>query len=116
MLEHGRIIWAEVLDQRNRNLKERPLVIIDATSAIVPGQPINVVCGTTQFDRPLPKNSIELPYARGGHCPTRLRRMTVVVCDWLREVEQDEILEVGGIVPRYLMKRIVSQIIAGGNS
>jgi hypothetical protein len=106
-LQHGQIVWAEVYDQRGRNPKCRPAVILTATHEIVPGELIVAVAVTSRFDLPVPANKVRLPWQSGRHPVTKLYKPCVAVCDWLVEFTPEQVRGAGGVLPTHLMNEIV---------
>lgn len=108
----GEIVWAPCLDPRGRNLKGRPLLVINDAAA---GQPVACLGISTQFDLPLPPTQVSVPYSPRRGCGTGLVEPSVVVCTWLVEVPPAGIVRRMGALPaRHLegVVRIVQDLAA----
>lgn len=112
-LEQGRIVWARVSSPKGGECKQRPLVILTATAEITPNVPFVAVAGTTQVSKPLPPDRVHLPWHPTGNVRTRLRKPTVVVCDWLVELRVEDVIATGGIVPPTELGVILSKVTQG---
>lgn len=91
------------------NYKTRPAIILGRL-ALRPGMFKVVVC-TTDFCQPLQPNEILL--AAGDTWPhplTKLDRETVVVWDWLEDIQQNEILMIGGRAPNEVVYHVFSNL------
>jgi len=109
-LEQGQIVWVRIADQTGRNPKCRPAVIVTRTNEITPHGQIVVVAATGVFRRPLPENTISLPWAHGGHQTTGLKKECVAICDWLVTVNVDDIDSVGGRLPPSTLRSIIENL------
>lgn len=110
MLQQGRIIWVTVCDPNGENPKERPAVIITATSEIELDKPIVAVAITGTLKDPLPPEYVELPWHRNKHPRTGLKKRCAAQCHWLIVIKQNDIKEYGGIVPESKMVEILARI------
>ena len=109
-LQQGSVLWVRVADQAGRNPKCRPAVVVTPTSEIKPGEKIVVVAATSTFSNPLPANRVELPWSPGRHPVTGLYKRCVAVCDWLIEIDQASIIDVGGTIPRSTLDLIIRKL------
>lgn len=110
MLQQGSIVWVIVDDTAGRNPKCRPAVVVTPTEEILPDQSIVLVAATGTFSKPHPENQVPLPWHRNKHPVTGLFKECVVVCEWLFEVEQDQIDSIGGVCPPNVLAKILEQI------
>ncbi len=85
-------------------------MVVTPTTEITPGDTVVVVAATTMFSRPLPSNQVELPWQHNTHPVTGLYKRCVAVCDWLVEINQDQIEDIAGITPPAILQRILSQL------
>jgi mRNA-degrading endonuclease toxin of MazEF toxin-antitoxin module len=106
-LEQGRIVWAEVVDSSSRNRKARPLIILTPSEEVPPGEPLVAVAVTTQLPKPLPADYVPLPWHAQKRVGTRLSAPCAAVCTWLVEIQDEDILERAGVVPRRQLAEIV---------
>lgn len=109
-IEQGRIVWAVLPSSDRKSQKHRPAVILTSTRDIVPGEPLVAVALSTTFDEPLGPECVRLPWNRSGAVRTRLRKPTVAVCNWLVELDAEDIEQFGGIVPVKEMREIVQKV------
>ena len=107
-LRRGRIVWADVRDQRG-SLKRRPAIIITATSAIKPERPLAVIAITTTYPDPPPADHVELPWEARRHPVTRLTKRSAAVVSWFGKVKADEVEPIGD-VPTKQMKMIEAKL------
>ena len=112
LLTQGQIIRAEVRDQRGRNPKIRPLVIITSTPELQSSDPFYAVAITGRFEDPPAEDEVLLPWHRNGLAKTRLRKPCVAKCSWICEIRKDGVVEVKGFVPRECMEEIMRHICA----
>lgn len=110
LLQQGSIVWVSAADQAGRNHKCRPAVIVTPTDEIGHGNKIVAVAATGTFSRPLAANRIEIPWHRGRHPITGLYKPCVAVCDWLIEFEVTAVEGHGGVVPRDVLRKILSML------
>jgi mRNA-degrading endonuclease toxin of MazEF toxin-antitoxin module len=95
---------------RGENEKDRPLVIITATSEIRPDEPVVAVAITTQIPNPLPEELVELPWHRNKHAKTGLNKPCAAVCNWVVELQQSDIQTVAGVVPAAKLVEIIKRL------
>ena len=92
-IKPGSIIWARFA---RGGEKKRPAIVISDPDA---DGLFFVAVGTTQSILPLPDHQVELPWHRGSHPMTRLRKRTVVDCTWIEKLTPAAIEDQGGVVP-----------------
>jgi mRNA-degrading endonuclease toxin of MazEF toxin-antitoxin module len=109
-LQQGSIVWVRVNDSAGRNPKCRPAVVVTPTREITENVPLVVVAVTTTIPDPRPDNYIALQWHRGKHPVTGLRVACCAVCDWLIEIEQSAIEQIGGITPPAVLAAILERI------
>jgi len=117
----GRLIWAFVLDPRGRNPKKRPVVILTSNQEIATVDVfVTVVASCSAASRvPRPDHFIGLPFQEFGYCSTKLRKPTVVICDWLAEIPKSTAFssdDFGGIVLPNLLRRIIAKVDEMGSA
>ena len=108
--ERGRIVDGCVLDPQGRNRKCRPLVIISATEGLEPGDTFLVVCITTRLPSTLPDDHVKLPWAPGGHVRTGLDKPNAVVCSWIEEIAEEDIIAYRGVTSASEMATILEKV------
>jgi mRNA-degrading endonuclease toxin of MazEF toxin-antitoxin module len=105
-LQFGQVIWAVLKDRRGFR-KERPAIVLTPTDQIDEQTPIVVMCITTTFADPPPKDHFPLPWNPDPRrVETGLARRSAAVLDWLDTLYPDEVLAVKGRVPQPLMHEI----------
>jgi mRNA-degrading endonuclease toxin of MazEF toxin-antitoxin module len=109
-LQQGRIIWATICDPNGKNPKERPAVIVTATAELRADGPIVVVAITSRLKDPLSPDHVELPWQRGGHPRTGLKKRCAALCAWLIVIRPSDITEYAGVVPESKMRAILERI------
>ena len=107
-LKQGQIVWAWINDEAGRNRKLRPGLILSNTDDILKSSSVFVAAITSTFKEPLPEFKISLPWQRGGHPVTGLKKRCVVVCNWVVRISIDDIEDVAGIVPRALFVQVAN--------
>jgi len=105
----GRVVWALLTSPDGKTTKRRPAVVLTSTEEIKDDEPFAVVVGSTRIDDPLPPNKVMLPWNREGTTKSRLRKPTVVVCDWLCSIRKQDVVEFGGVLPAKLMVEIAKR-------
>ncbi len=100
----GEVVWGSCLDPRGRNLKSRPLLVINDAAE---GQPVACLGISTQFDSPLPPTQVSVPYSPRRGCGTGLREPSVVVCTWLVEVAPANVVRRIGALPARHLEQVV---------
>lgn len=108
----GRIVWVDMVDPQGRNPKRRPAVIVTPTEAIVADGFVAVAAVTSALDQAPADVTIELPWHRDGHPRTKLRKRSVVICNWLEPVAVAEIRGSEGLVPEDRLALILAQVEA----
>lgn len=111
--QQGSIFWLdEVLDEHGRNPKTRPAILVTPNSELATVDRLWFVCGTTKFDRPLPSESVKLPFLKGRpHPRTGLKDESVAVTRWLHSVSRSQVLpEPIGHCPAPFLQQILAQI------
>ena len=107
----GRIVWATVPDPQGGNPKERPLVIVSATSDIADSDTVIAVAishsATLREPQPL---YVALPFHPQGNVGTKLRKPAVAICNWVIELPKDSIREAGGVVPPRVLLEIIEKL------
>lgn len=107
-LKQGRIVWVK-LGPRG-GYKERPAVILTRDCDLDPVQPFHVAVGSSQISSPLAPNEVLLPAGvKSRHPLTKLKRPTVIVCDWIAEVRYSDVLQWGGEAPPTVLLEILSK-------
>ena len=86
-LPTGRIVWAPVLDLNGKNLKIRPLVVVETPTA----DRFAAVAVTTSIQPFDEQRCVQLPWHRDGHPRTKLRAACIARCDWLVRLNVNEI-------------------------
>lgn len=109
-LRHGDIVWANIDDERGRNPKPRPVVVVSRQDEIDDGGSVMVVAITTTFNEPIPDNQVRIPSHPNRNQITGLRRPCVAVCTWSRMVEQADISQRQGRVTTRALQKIVEFI------
>ena len=89
----------------------RPAVVLHHLDGLDPGSPLVVAVGTTQVSRPLQDEEVLLPWHKDGLAKTKLRKPTAIICNWVAEVPQNEVRNVGGPVPDSHMKEILQKVL-----
>ena len=107
----GRIVWAEIADP-NGIRKNRPAVIVTPTGRIAPGGSLEVVAVTSRLPKRLPDDHVPLPSHAQGHPRTMLNRRCAAVCTWIARIREEDIQDVGGLVPSPAMVSILAKVTA----
>lgn len=108
--KQGDIVWATVSDEAGRNPKNRPCLIITPTESLAEGHPITAVAITSTFTTPLPDELVHLPWKRGGHPVTGLKKPCVAVCNWVVRFQVSDIQDTAGIVPPNVLRVILAKL------
>jgi mRNA-degrading endonuclease toxin of MazEF toxin-antitoxin module len=108
--EQGQIVWVETCDPQGRNLKKRPAVIVTPTTEIQAGNPVVCVAITAELPRKLTDDFVLLPYQRGGHPRTGLRKRSAAMCSWLVVVTEEEIVGHLGRAPKPQLDEILARV------
>ncbi|HVA50118.1 MAG TPA: type II toxin-antitoxin system PemK/MazF family toxin [Pirellulales bacterium] len=107
--KQGAIVWAKL---GPRGLyKKRPAVILTRDSELDATKSFFVAAGSCQVSSPLAANEVLLP--SGGSLPhplTRLKKPTVIVCDWIEEVTYSDVIQWGGETPPTALLEILSKL------
>jgi mRNA-degrading endonuclease toxin of MazEF toxin-antitoxin module len=106
----GRIVWVELLDPQDRNLKCRPAVIVTADTDIQDDGEVWVVAISTQLSEAPAEVQVELPWDRRGHPRTGLKERCAAVCTWMEKVSVTSIQGCAGIVPGRQLLDILTRI------
>lgn len=109
-LKQGSIVWVEVHDQAGRNPKCRPAVVVTPDTEINGVDPVFVVAATTTFSKPLPANTVALPWHASKHPVTGLKKECVAVCDWIVEIQPSHIQTVVGRCPVAILTEILRRL------
>lgn len=109
-LSQGRIVWATVPDPRGGNPKSRPVVVLTATADIDPAGDVQVAAVTTMIGQAPFSETVELPFAAGGHPQTKLKKQCEVVCSWVLSVPVASLTDSGGFVPSDLLAEILAKV------
>lgn len=108
-LKQGRIIWLK-LGPRG-GYEERPAVILTSDAELDPAAPFHVAVGSSQISSPLAPNEVLLPAGnKAKHPLTKLKRPTVIVCDWIEEISYSNVLQWGGETPPTVLLEILSKL------
>jgi mRNA-degrading endonuclease toxin of MazEF toxin-antitoxin module len=110
VVRQGSIVWLSLLDPAGANPKFRPAVIVTPTDELKKDRTVVVAAATTTFTEPLPENKIKLPWHNNGHPTTGMRKPTVVVCDWIAEVNYNQIEEIIGNCPTSILFQILVKL------
>ncbi len=108
--EQGRIVRIETCDPQGRNLKRRPVVIVQRTIDIKAGDPFVCVAITGAVPTKVPEDCVLLPYQAGGHPRTGLKKRCAAMCSWFFKVTEDQIIEYMGIVPKAQLEAILGLV------
>ena len=110
--EPGRIVWAEFLDTEGNQTYAHPAVILTGRTVIESGGPIMVAVASTQLHLSKPEDQVPLLWmARpGGHPITKLNKRCAVVCNWIRPIQEKDILEYAGVVPPRTFEAILTRV------
>ena len=109
-IKQGEILWARSYDPRGANEKCRPFVVLTLTAEIARGEPILAVAISTTLPEPLTEEYVELPWHPRGLVRTRLKKRCAVCCQWLEELDRNDIEEIRGHVPGGTLKEIIQRI------
>lgn len=109
-LRHGDIVWVKIDDERGRNPKLRPVIVVSEQEEIDDGGSVMVIAITTTFDTPLSENQVRIPSHPNRNPITGLSKPCVAVCTWARMVEQGDITRRQGRVTPRALARIVEFI------
>ena len=104
----GQIVLAYFSDGAGRT-KERPCVVLSSNAWNDSGEPLQVLAITGVFVEPLPSYHVPLPWSPGSTGVTGLNKPCVVKVNWLREVEQRNVLRSVGYLPAALLERLVDE-------
>ncbi len=110
-LATGSIVWVEIADA-NGIRKLRPAVILRSADKVTFNGPFDVVAITSRLADPLPDDHVLLPWHPRGHPRTGLNRRSAAVCTWLAQVTDNDIQDVGGIVPTPVLSTILAKVAA----
>lgn len=109
MLQHGSIVWVELVDPHGRNRKCRPAVVVSPSPQAEP-EHIVAVAVTSTFSIPRPDNTVSLPWDASGNCRSGLKRECVAICDWLVVFPIVAVKQVVGICDRNTLAQIMSRL------
>jgi hypothetical protein len=106
----GRIVWVR-LGPRG-DYKKRPAVVLSDVHDTRPDTIIRIMGGTTDFTKPIRDVEVLLPFypPPKRHPLTKLRKETIVVCDWIDEVKVADILQFGGFVPGKVLFQMLDKM------
>jgi hypothetical protein len=99
-----------VRDPNGKNPKERPAVIVTATAELRDDEPFVAAVITSKLSNPLPADYVELPWQRGGHPRTGLKKRCAAACSWLIVIRASDIKEYAGIVPASKLLEILRKL------
>jgi mRNA-degrading endonuclease toxin of MazEF toxin-antitoxin module len=110
--EPGRIVWAEFLDTGGNQTYAHPAVILTGKAEIDAGGLIVVAVISTKLQVAKPDNQILLPWiARPGGPPvTKLNKKCAVVCNWIRPIQEKDVLAYAGVVPSKIFEAILAKV------
>ena len=111
VLGQGSIVWALIRDPRGANPKERPVVIISPTDAIVAGAEVAGVAVSSSVPSPPPPNCVELPWQAQGNAATGFRKPSWAVCDWAVVLRYDDVGQPVGFIAGDALRRVLDQAI-----
>lgn len=106
----GDIASAKITDERDRNLKDRPVIVISISSDGERAVVAAITTVTPVMPNPLPEVYVPLPCHRNRHPKTGLNKKSAAKCDWLKKVPVRDISRVVGPVPEQEWLRILDQI------
>ena len=109
-ISQGQIVWAKIKD-RNGIEKTHPVVIITDSSEIPTESALVGVAVTATFGDPLPKWAVEIPWSTAGESKTGLRRRSAAVCNWLVELDKQNVDRIIGFVPRSHLQEIIALVM-----
>jgi hypothetical protein len=99
-----------IADPNGRNAKQHPAIIVENDEDIRDHDIlVGVVAShTAAMRQPRLDSWVEVPFHRGGACPSAFTRETVAVCEWLVKIDKRTLAEgqLGGVVPRRYMFQI----------
>lgn len=108
-LKQGRIVWVK-LGPRG-GYKKRPAVILTSDADLDPAETFFVAAGSSQVTLPIADNEVLLPAGTTSKHPlTKLKRPTVIVCDWIEEVSYSDVFQWGGETPPTALLEIISKL------
>ncbi len=102
----GRIVWAPVLDPNEKNLKVRPLVVVEAPKE----DRFAAVAVTTSIEPFDEQTCVRLPWHRDEHPRTKLRSKCIARCDWVVRLNVADISHTGGTVPEFILNAIFDRL------
>ena len=110
--EPGRIVWAEFLDTTGNQTYAHPAVILTGKAEIDASGLIVVAVASTKLHLSKAEDQIPLPWmARpGGHPVTKLNKKCAVVCNWIRPIQEKDILNYAGVVPSSTFDAILTRV------
>jgi mRNA-degrading endonuclease toxin of MazEF toxin-antitoxin module len=110
--EPGRIVWAEFLDTGGNQTYAHPAVILTGKVEIDAGGLIVVAVVSTKLHLSKAEDQIPLPWmARpGGHPVTKLNKKCAVVCNWIRPIQEKDVLGYAGVVPSRTFEAILARV------
>src|SRR4051812_11200586 len=101
----GQVIWCPVLDPQDRNLKERPCVVLGCNEELAA-----VVGVTSTLDEIDPADRVDLPFGTATPCHTGLKRPSAVNCRWQEVIPVADVRHVMGFVLEDHLTRIVARV------
>lgn len=104
---YGDIVTLVIPDPNGVNPKLRPALIVSTDEELATQPVIRVASiSSSSIPKPLPSAYFKLPWKRGKHPKTGLDRHSVVKCDWLAQVSDDQIVSRIGTAPASVMIEI----------
>lgn len=99
-----------VIDSRDRPTHDHHAVIVTTEDDYDAGKPIKVVFISTNFSMSSEEKYVEMLWDRRGHPQTGFRTRCAAMCDWLRIVEEKDILEYGKEISPAKLKDILEKM------
>jgi hypothetical protein len=103
----GQIVLAPVIDPQDRNLKERPLVVVGCNETLVA-----VIAVTSQLAEIPAADRVDLPHSNDPlhPCYTGLDRPSAAHCDWQEVVNVSDVRRVTGYASREHLLLITARV------
>ena len=98
-IERGRLVWLKnVIDTRGKPTHPHCAVILTTNADFNAGKPIKAAIISSKFDGKSADRIVKLRHMRGGHPQTGLDRPSAVICDWILDIDEDDITRFGNIL------------------
>jgi mRNA-degrading endonuclease toxin of MazEF toxin-antitoxin module len=110
--EPGRIVWADFLDTAGNQTYAHPAVVLTNKEEIDAGVLIFVAVVSTKLHLSKAEHQIPLPWTArpGGHPVTKLNKKCAVVCNWIRSIQEKDILSYAGVVPNETFQAVLARV------